>query len=289
MPRKKDFNCTLCDKIFTLRQNLFRHVRAVHEKIQPFACTVCGKKFGEKANQKRHEQSVHHKKIIQPFACTICGKKFSVKSNQKRHERLVHHNAQRPSIECIVSGKTFGHRYSFNKHTKKDLKNHKALVRNKEKTEKVSSTLKKEVKKKISVKRNLKIHNNRNNFRVKRVLVKNICEICGRNFSFRQSLYRHVRTLHIRSKASDSKIISQQYSDIDLRRQLRVVLSEISFSRCSNCNVYHLDGRGISECAKVEELISDVGLSFQCEICDEKFDDEKILARHAEACVIIVD
>ena len=44
---------------FTNKQNLKKHVEAVHEGIKPFKCSVCDVKFANKQNLKKHIETIH--------------------------------------------------------------------------------------------------------------------------------------------------------------------------------------------------------------------------------------
>ena len=54
---------------FTNKQDLKKHVEAVHEGIKPFKCSVCDVKFANKQHLKKHIETIHEE--IKPFKCTI--------------------------------------------------------------------------------------------------------------------------------------------------------------------------------------------------------------------------
>ena len=41
------------------KQNLKKHVEAVHEGIKPFKCSVCDVKFANKQNLKKHIETIY--------------------------------------------------------------------------------------------------------------------------------------------------------------------------------------------------------------------------------------
>ena len=76
---------------FADKQNLKKHVEAVHEGIKPFKCSICDLKFAnnynpliqewylssfvDKQNLKKHVEAVHEG--IKPFKFSTCDFKFA--------------------------------------------------------------------------------------------------------------------------------------------------------------------------------------------------------------------
>ena len=81
-------SCEICNKTFSTKGNLKKHVSSVHERKKPFECEICNKVFFEKGTLKIHISSVHEKK--KSFECDICEKTFAVKDKLKRHVSFVH-------------------------------------------------------------------------------------------------------------------------------------------------------------------------------------------------------
>ena len=67
--------CQWCDRSFSHKHNLLRHVLEVHERIRPFKCHVCGKSFAQNCYLQSHLQRVHEK--VNPIKCQQCDKSFS--------------------------------------------------------------------------------------------------------------------------------------------------------------------------------------------------------------------
>lgn len=79
------FPCPTCQKEFTLKGNLKRHM-LTHAGIRPFACPVCNRGFSRKADLEIH-QRVHTGE--KPYTCphAECGRKFARISDLRSHER----------------------------------------------------------------------------------------------------------------------------------------------------------------------------------------------------------
>ena len=60
----KDHKCELCDKYFSEKGNLDKHMKTVHEGIKDHKCKICDKSFSEKASLNKHMKSVHEESKI---------------------------------------------------------------------------------------------------------------------------------------------------------------------------------------------------------------------------------
>ena len=48
------FECPECNKTFTQKANLRRHLKFIHTGKKPFVCDVCNKAFNRKGNMEVH-------------------------------------------------------------------------------------------------------------------------------------------------------------------------------------------------------------------------------------------
>jgi len=82
----KIHNCNQCDKKFSQKSSLKKHIQTVHEKLKPYACDQCDLKFGEKCSLNRHIKGVHEK--LKPFSCNQCDYKCGQKADLKKHIKI---------------------------------------------------------------------------------------------------------------------------------------------------------------------------------------------------------
>ena len=60
---KVSLQCENCDKAFSTRSNLNKHVSSIHVGKKPFKCDICDKNFSQKQKMKDHFAIVHEEKI----------------------------------------------------------------------------------------------------------------------------------------------------------------------------------------------------------------------------------
>ena len=62
--------CKICEKSFSSKQYLNRHIKSVHEGIKDHKCDLCEKSFSTKQYLNTHMKSVHEG--IKDHKCELC-------------------------------------------------------------------------------------------------------------------------------------------------------------------------------------------------------------------------
>ena len=73
-----------CDKAYSTKFNLKRHVETIHLRKKRHQCTICYRWFASKQNLSEHT-NLHTG--AKPFSCSICGKLFRQVSQLSLHKR----------------------------------------------------------------------------------------------------------------------------------------------------------------------------------------------------------
>jgi len=99
-----EFKCKSCDKKFSHKGMMRRHVRAHRRTVTEFRCLKCGDTFFYNSSLSRHIATVHS--VEMPFKCTIaeCDRRFKYKSALDYH-LLVHEG--KLDHPCDICGKGF--------------------------------------------------------------------------------------------------------------------------------------------------------------------------------------
>ncbi|XP_044738674.1 zinc finger protein 808-like [Chrysoperla carnea] len=145
----KSYECDVCEKSFTNRNDLQQHKKTAHVKqtlktpdksktpvripqvkltpikipqikltplkISPqHKCTICNRNFTTKSHLMEHTIRIHSSE--KPFKCSVCSLKFTRSYNLKRHEKL--HKV----LKCEQCKKIFTNNEEFSKHKHKERK-----------------------------------------------------------------------------------------------------------------------------------------------------------------------
>ena len=117
-----DLKCHKCNKMFTKRGGLFRHMNTVHSEERNFACSQCDYKAKTSGLLRRHIKCIHDKEL--KFVCDICGKKFFENYFLQQHRKVHRAEAALPgmteadlkSYTCDKCGKAFTTQFNLSYH-----------------------------------------------------------------------------------------------------------------------------------------------------------------------------
>ena len=80
------FKCKFCQKNYSKRCILRRHIKRVHERMRNLQCQQCDKKYFDNSQLKIHSERVHEKSNVKRnFECAECGKLFRDKPTLMKH------------------------------------------------------------------------------------------------------------------------------------------------------------------------------------------------------------
>ena len=77
--------CVKCNKHYSTRSQLLRHIRLVHVGVRKYACEYCDQRLKCKAELQDHIDAIHLK--VKRHACNYCEQRFSCRANLYKHRK----------------------------------------------------------------------------------------------------------------------------------------------------------------------------------------------------------
>jgi KRAB domain-containing zinc finger protein len=295
---KKDFQCHLCDKTFSVKPSLVGHIDTVHSQISKYSCVLCDYSTSRRydlEHQKRH--LAHHiiskhenQQSKKDFMCGHCDKTFTRKGHLAHHIISKHENQQsnirvlsktvhvvQSIVHLEVHAKTVHlKKYAFKCDlcdkgfiSKSTLTNHVNAVHKKitrfscELCDYSSYTRQQLVL-------HSSVHGQTKNFK---------CDHCDKGFSQNSSLTDHIKCVH--EKMTRYKCELCDYSSYT-RQKLAVHLSVHGQTKKIMCD--HCD-KGFSQNGNLKEHIKRVHKKmtrYSCELCPYTSYTKREMSKHSD-------
>ena len=210
-----DYKCDSCDKLFPAKENLKKHIKAVHEgkiRKRDFRCCTCDKIV---KHMKQHIQNVHGS---EENKCSSCGKSFSSRNFLEQHIRNVHEGKK--DHKCDVCNKYFSQSTNLNTHIKvvheKSKKFHCKFC---ELSFSFLDGLKSHIK---------NVHDDKSKGVYK-------CELCNKSFSQELSVQNHIKLVHEKAKQKEChKLIAR-----DLQKLIQAIHEKKPYDlECKICRSF---------------------------------------------------
>ncbi|CAL9685926.1 unnamed protein product [Knipowitschia caucasica] len=113
---QKVYSCPLCSKVFQNSSNLNRHIRSHGDKL--FKCDDCDKLFSRKESLKQHISYKHSKTMPDleyKYKCNTCEKSFRLENALKFHNCRTDDK----TFQCDICSRFFSTNSNLSKHKKK--------------------------------------------------------------------------------------------------------------------------------------------------------------------------
>ena len=174
--RIEDIHCKFCHQMFSTKQTLDNHIKAIHENVKSYFCENCGKAYCDKSSLRSHIKDKH--KDLKPHKCNSCDKAFNRKHTLKQHVKIIHEKAR--DHLCENCSKSFS--------TKSNLVDHMKSFHEKREISFQCIKCDKHYQRKQHYLRHFKsVHTDENNY---------TCNECGKVLRGRENLEKHVQNKH---------------------------------------------------------------------------------------------
>ncbi|XP_071483604.1 uncharacterized protein, partial [Diadema antillarum] len=211
----KPYSCASCDRSFTKKAFLVRHLLQVHAAEKPFKCDKCDKCYA-------HPRSLRHHKLVhadaRPHLCDICGKSFRDGRSLNKHKQT---HLDRRMHACQLCDKRYSNKKGLYRHVKMKhsvggttTESHPCKICGKVLTRRAGLVL------------HMRMHTGEKPFE---------CQTCGNAFVSKQQLVDHTRT-HTGEKPFSCKECGQSFALRSTLRGHAVTHTDLRPFVCKICN-----------------------------------------------------
>ncbi|KAJ2943461.1 hypothetical protein O0L34_g12268 [Tuta absoluta] len=271
----KKFFCETCGHSFNDRTNLRYHIDAVHLNLRKFPCDQCNKTFKAKKVLKEHVATKHLGIEYAQYPCKECPAIFKSWRSRRHHLDTHHPNKEFPernevvinpnaySYYCKVCPEVFHNRGRFKAHVLRHSKEGKLPHMCHVCGLSFSTT--------YTLRRHEQLHIGLKPFK---------CDICQKAFSHPTQVVRHKKNVHnpVKTEKIKCPICKQNVRNMDKHQKIHTTRPYM----CEQCH------RSYPEKNTLNRHIREFHLGIykhNCDICNTKFRNVKILAKHRRACV----
>lgn len=103
-----------CEKAFTMRDTLLKHIKNVHQSSIKFPCTQCPTVLSSRMSLRRHIESCHLK--LKTFSCDQCDSTYTESKSLKNHVQKVHLGIVENKVSCGICGILLPNQWSLRRH-----------------------------------------------------------------------------------------------------------------------------------------------------------------------------
>nr|XP_033817856.1 zinc finger protein 271-like [Geotrypetes seraphini] len=245
----KLFECPLCDKSFSKKQQLRIH-EGIHTGEKPYKCSECDKSFYHTSSLSIHKRIHTGEKL---YKCSQCGKSFNQKSYFIVHQRI--HTGEKP-YKCFECDKSFK--------DKSHLASHKRIHTG-ERPYKCSQCDKR-FNRKSYIRIHERIHTGEKPYH---------CSECNKSYNNTGQLRRHKR-IHTGEKPYHCSECDKSFNALSsLRTHERIHTGEKPY-QCSECEKSFTRTTSLS----IHKRIHSGEKPYKCFQCNKRFNDRSSFRTH---------
>ncbi|XP_049789960.1 zinc finger protein 883-like isoform X1 [Schistocerca nitens] len=282
----KPYSCSRCQKTFSRKYHLERHVAQTgcDGKSRPsFPCQVCGRMFSRKDNLRQHLRAhagqvirkktytcehCHHEfqgaTLLQvhlrthtgerPYPCDFCPKRFPSSGAMKKHRRM--HTGERP-YECKECYAKFAAKETLNRH----IRTHTGIKPH------ICQFCGKSFIQSAQLRAHIFHHTGENGF---------TCSHCGKAFNRRSRLLMHVKYIHEGAKPYECEQCSKTFVRKEDLARHTILHSGIKAHKCPICQ----KSFAMKSSLKIHLLTHTKEPPRSCDECGRAFIRQDCLLRH---------